>query len=288
MGESGQRTVLITGCSEGGLGHGLALAFHEKGLRVFATARNPVKMASLKSVGIKTMTLDVLSQDSIKSCVTETSTLTGGTLDILINNAGGGYNMPVADTELSKAKELFELNVWSYLSVTQAFLPLLLKAKGMIVNNTSISSASLTPHNSVYHASKAAAAMFSDHQRIELEPFGIRVVDLKTGCVHTNFHENRSDDATLPAGSIYELVKEQTERAMDAKHFSNRTNLEEWSNLVVNDLLQQNPPAQVWRGKEAGWTWFGTWFPVTWFDKALQRMVGLDLLAQKLKAEGRS
>ena len=127
----------------------------------------------------------------------------------------------------------------------------------MIVNNTSISSVSLTPHNSVYHASKAAAAMFSDHQRFEMESFGIRVVDLKTGCVHTNFHNNRSDDAKLPLGSICGPVKELTERAMDAKHFSNRTDLEECSNLVVDDLLRQNPPPQVWRGKEAGWTWLG-------------------------------
>ena len=90
----------------------------------------------------------------------------------------------------------------------------------MIVKNTSIFSVSLTPHNSVYQASKAAAAMFSDHQRIEMESFGIRVVDLKTGCVHTNFHNNRSDDAKLPPGSIYGPVKELTERAIDAKRFS--------------------------------------------------------------------
>ena len=158
----------------------------------------------------------------------------------------------------------------------------------MIVNNTSISSVSLTPHNSVYQASKAAAAMFSDHQRFEVESFGIRVVDLKTGCVHTNFHNNCSDDAKLPPSLIYGPVKELTERAMDAKHFSNRMDLEECSNLVVGDLLRQNPAAQVWRGKEAVWTWFGTWIPTTWLDKALQRMVGLDRLAQKLKPEGRA
>jgi short-subunit dehydrogenase len=112
--------------------------------------------------------------------------------------------MPVSDIDIAKAKALFDLNVWSYITVTQAFPPLLLKAPGMIVNNTSISSVAPTPFSSVYHASKAAAAMFSDHQRIELAPFGIKVVDLKTGCVKSNFHSNRYDESRLPEGSIYE------------------------------------------------------------------------------------
>ena len=279
-----KRTVLITGCSEGGLGAGLALAFQKRGLRVFATARNPSKMASLESRGIETFTLDVLSDSSIKACVSEISSLTGGTLDILVNNAGGGYNMPVADIEIAKAKELFDLNVWSYITVAQAFLPLLIKSKGMLVNNTSISSVAPTPHSSVYHASKAAAAMFSDHQRIELAPFGIKVIDLKTGCVHTNFHRNRSDNSTLPEGSIYEPVREETERAIAARHFNNRQDLTEWSEQVVGDLLKSNPPPQVWRGVESFKTWMEATFSptVTWFDKAYAKMVGLDLLTQRL------
>lgn len=289
-----KRTVLITGCSEGGLGAGLALAFHKQGLRVFATARDPSKMVGLKSLNIETVTLDVLSDSSIESCVTEISNLTGGTLDILINNAGGGYNMPVADVDIGKAKQLFELNVWSYLSITQTFLPLLLSSSkstgsALIVNNTSISSIAPTPHSSVYHASKAAAAMFSDHERIELAPFGIKVIDLKTGCVKSNFHSNRSDDSTLPADSIYAPVREETERAMRAEHFSARQDLTEWADQVVGDLLKKNPPARVWRGTEALTTWLEATFAptVTWFDAAYGRMVGLDLLAQRLKSEGR-
>ncbi len=294
MSES-QRKVLITGCSENGLGAGLAIALHKQGLRVFATARNPSKMANLKVLGIETFTLDVLSDSSIRSCVSEITSLTGGTLDTLINNAGGGYNMPVADIDITKAKALFDLNVWSYITVTQAFLPLLLasaKSTGsaMIVNNTSISSVAPTPHSSVYHASKTAAAMFSDHQRIELAPFGIKVVDLKTGCVHTNFHRNRSDDSTLPVGSIYDLVREETESAIAAKHFSNRQDLTEWSEQVVGDLMRKEPPARVWRGTEALKTWLEITFSptVTWFDGAYAKMVGLDLLAQRLKRVGKA
>jgi len=63
------------------------------------------------------------------------------------------------------------------------------------------------PFSSVYHASKAAAVMFSDHQRIKLAPFGIIVIDLKAGWVKSNFHRNRSDESRLPKRSIYEPMR---------------------------------------------------------------------------------
>ena len=169
-----KRTVLITGCSDGGLGAALAIAFHEAGLRVYATARNPSKMTHVGSLGIETLTLDVQSDVSIAACVSKVTDL-----DILVNNPGGAYSMPVSDLSIPEAKKLFDLNVWSYLAVTQAFLPLLLKSKGMIVNQTSIVSAISIPFQSAYNASKAAMAMFSDSQRLELQPFGITVVDLR-------------------------------------------------------------------------------------------------------------
>jgi len=195
--------------------------------------------------------------------------------------------MPVADIELDKARQLFDLNVWSYITVTQAFLPLLIKAKGMIVNQTSVSSVFPTPHSSVYHASKAAAAMFSDHMRIEFAPFGIKVVDLKTGSVHSHFHNNRSDNNALPPGSIYEPAKAETERAISGMHFVDREPLEIWARNVVGDLLVRNPPAQVWRGKSAWTVWLATCLPHTLFDSKLASLTGLDVLSKRLKEQGK-
>jgi len=283
-----QRTVLITGCSIGGLGYGLAEAFKARGLRVFATARNPARMQGLSEKGIETLTLDVLSGTSIEACVEQISHLTGGSLDILVNNAGGGYNMPVSDIEVDEAKKLFDLNVWSYITVTQAFLPFLIKSKGMVINNTSVSSVEPTPHNSVYNASKAAAAMFNDHMRIEFEPFGVKVIDLKTGCVHTKFHANhQGGTASLPSSSIYLPVKEETEKAM-RNAFPDRSDPAEWARTVVDDLLNPNPAAQIWRGVGAWKTWFvWTFFSNTWYDESWRRLVGLDLLRKRLSQRGR-
>jgi short-subunit dehydrogenase len=159
-----KRTVLITGCSEGGMGAALAIAFHEAGLHVWATARDLSKMTHLSSLGIKTLELDIQSDSSITACVSKVSSRD---LDILVNNAGASASMPISDLSIPEAKKIFDVNVWSQLSITQAFLPLLLKSKGMIVNQTSVVSTMAVPFQSAYNASKAAMAIFSDSMRLE-------------------------------------------------------------------------------------------------------------------------
>ena len=89
-----KRSMLITGCSDGGLGAAIALELHRSGRwRVLASARNTKKMQSLASAGIETLTLDVLSEESIQATVTHVSELLGGSLDGLLLNAGGGLSV---------------------------------------------------------------------------------------------------------------------------------------------------------------------------------------------------
>lgn len=134
-----KKTVLITGCSEGGIGAALAKAFHAKGYHVYATLRNTSKAGSLENIdGIEISTLDVTKQDSIERCVQEIKTKSGGTLDVLVNNAGADCTMPLLDVSLEEAKALYDLNVWGVLAVTQAFAPMLIKARGTLVNINSV------------------------------------------------------------------------------------------------------------------------------------------------------
>lgn len=268
------RKVLVTGCSDGGLGAALAIAFHENGLEVYATARDVSKMTEMASRGIKTLCLDVLSESSITSCVRQVPEL-----DILVNNAGGGYSMPVSDLSIPDAKKLFDLNVWSCLAVTQAFLPLLLKSKGMIVNHTSVASLCTVPFQSAYNASKAAMAIFSDTQRLELKPFGIRVVDLKTGFVQSNFQKNQRKDegGFLPAGSIYEKAKGVVERATRGEMFENSgMPSQKWASLVVTDLLRSQPPSNIWKGTKAWLVRIGSVLPFGALDNTVKKLTGMD------------
>ena len=75
-------------CSPGGIGNALAREFHDKGLRVFATARLKNSIKELSYLGIETLSLEVNETDSVERCKEEISALTGGGLDYLVNNAG--------------------------------------------------------------------------------------------------------------------------------------------------------------------------------------------------------
>ncbi len=113
------KSVLITGCSEGGIGDALAIEFHSKGARVFATARNISKMKHLKAIGIETLSLDVTSPLSIDTAVATIDKATGGKLDILVNNSGIGrclaafraYVLILTDT-VRPWYRLFYANTW--------------------------------------------------------------------------------------------------------------------------------------------------------------------------------
>jgi short-subunit dehydrogenase len=277
-----KRTVLITGCSDGSLGAALAIAFHNAGLHVYATARDPSKLKQVQSLGIETLTLDVLLDSSIVSCVKSLSSL-----DILVNNAGAQFLMPVVDISIVEAKKLFDLNVWSHISMTQACLPLLLKSSSaMIVNQTSVAAVTTLPFQSVYSASKAAMAMFSDTLRLELEPFNIKVVDLRTAAVKSNIIQSfqASKVVSLPASSIYQPAKEKVEVSLRQEKFENMGMAsDQWAALVVGDLLRKSPPPVIWRGESAALARFATVMPFGTFDGTVKKITGMDAVEQMLR-----
>lgn len=282
---SPKRTVLITGCSDGGLGAALAKAFYEAGLKVYATARDPSKMSQLASLGIELLTLDILSESSIADCVSKLSSL-----DILVNNAGAQYPMPVSDVSIVEAKKLFDLNVWSHIAVTQAFLPLLRSStSGLIVNQTSISASTTVPFSAVYNASKAALAMFSDTLRLELQPFGINVVDLRTGLVQStminNTRLNQSVDL-LPKDSIFHPAKTTVEKILRMDEFVGKgMQTDTWVKGVVGDLLRARPPNVIWRGETAWLARIATVLPFGTFDGFVKKLAGLDVVEKLIKEE---
>lgn len=132
-------TVLITGCSDGGIGSALAVEFQRRGYHVFATARDASRMSKLKGLsGVTQLSLDVVKPDDIRAAVAAVES-SGGTLNYLISNAGRNHFMPVLDEDPQAIRDLFEINLIGPVTLTQAFAPLLIKAKGMAVYITSIS-----------------------------------------------------------------------------------------------------------------------------------------------------
>lgn len=289
-----QRTVLITGCSDGGLGSYLALAFHQAGWRVFASGRNLSKLSKATAAGIETVQLDTLSDDSIAGAVAAVKKSTGGHLDALVNNAGAAHSMPLMDLDISKARELFDLNVFSLISVTRAFLPLLLNSSyergALVVNNTSIASQTrgALPFEGAYSASKAAAGSLTEVMRLELQPFGIRVINLVTGGVRTNLFSN-APSVELPPESLFNVAKEAVEKAMWAGSGANMDRFAEptaWAKHTVKDLSKANPPWQIWRGTFAIIIRLLSCLPVGVLDGPLKRATNLYVVEHNVREMG--
>lgn len=120
----------------------LAKAFQQAGCYVFATARDAHKVESLANEpDIEVLSLDVTSNESIASCAAQVLKLTSGKLDMLVNNAGVAFLGPLVHASISNGKALYDVNVWGALAVTQAFAPMLIEAKGVILNISSMAGA---------------------------------------------------------------------------------------------------------------------------------------------------
>ncbi|KAJ4244775.1 hypothetical protein NW762_014352 [Fusarium torreyae] len=284
---SQNRTILVTGCSDGSLGSSLAIALKDKGWRVFASARNLAKLSNVKAAGIECVQMDVGSDESISAAVEEVQQLTGGSLDALINNAGTGYSMPIIHVDIDKSHDLFELNVFSIIRVSRAFVPLLLKSDhdALLINNTSAAGllGAGLPFQGAYAASKAAASSLTESLRLELGPFGIRVINMVTGGVKSTFHEN-SPHPELSKDSIYNLAKEDIESSMSGNEPGiKKPDATTWAKQVAGDLSQRKPPYMIFRGGSATTGRLATLFPIGTFDGTLKHLSGIDALENKLK-----
>ena len=140
------KCVLITGCSAGGIGSALVVAFQARGLSVFATGRDLSKLSHLKELpNVTLLPLSPTSAESVEAAVEKIKAITGSKLDYLVNNAGQTIIMPTLDFDIETAKNMYDINVWGTVRVTQAFSDLIIAAKGTIVNICSISTSVNTP-----------------------------------------------------------------------------------------------------------------------------------------------
>ncbi|OQD86095.1 hypothetical protein PENANT_c008G07130 [Penicillium antarcticum] len=286
-----QKSVLITGCSEGGIGDALAKSFHKRGFRVFASARNLAKVQSLKDMGLDILQLDVTDEDSIRQAVLTVKAATGGHLDFLVNNSGAGYSMPLLDSDISIAKKMFDVNVFAVVTVSQAFAPLLIASKGTVINIGSVLGKMPFPWQGLYNASKAAVAMITDQIRIELSPWGVRAILVNTGAIKTHFFDNLPSKPVLPEYSLYYPAKDLIEPALAGSEVEgNAMEVNSYAEVVVNNAIRSNPKKHLWSGGGALLTWLASTFGwSTVWDVLMPRVAKLpdikDMIYASEKAE---
>lgn len=185
--------VLITGCSSG-IGRAMADAFKDAGHEVWATARKPESVAQLAAAGFVAHQLDVNDAQALQR-LAESLEAAGGHLDILVNNAGYGAMGPLLDGGVAALQRQFETNVFAVVGVTRALFAPLRRSRGVVVNIGSVSGVLVTPFAGAYCASKAAVQALSDALRMELAPFGIRVLEVQPGAIDSCFADNASSEA---------------------------------------------------------------------------------------------
>ncbi|KAH6855578.1 hypothetical protein B0I37DRAFT_58496 [Chaetomium sp. MPI-CAGE-AT-0009] len=273
-----KKTVLITGCSAGGIGWALAKAFQKRDFHVFATARDTSKADALSELSnVEILQLDVTDPPSISQCKDTVTRRTGGRLDVLVNNAGAEFVCPLLDVDIEESKRLYDVNVWGPLAMVQAFSPLLIEAKGVISNHTSISCVLPLVWSGTYSSSKAALWRMSEIMRLELEPLGVRVVTAVCGSVDTPMFNRPGGRMKLPKTSHYYDIQEMAQKER-ISHQSDSMNVDVFAEQVIRDILG-GARGQVWRGSFAGLVRFASClFPQGRVDKGCNQGKGLELV----------
>ncbi|KAF2156467.1 NAD(P)-binding protein [Myriangium duriaei CBS 260.36] len=307
-----QKTVLITGCTPGGIGHSLALTLSRPpySYQVFATARTTSSLAALADIpNITPLELDVNDSASIAQLKSTIAAATSGRLDYLINNAGRNYTVPALEVDPAEAKAVFATNVVAVMELCTAFAPLListarstpapsLPARALsLVNSLTLgffpfgsasprpaiiqigSLAALMPYafGSVYNASKAALHSYSDTLRLELAPFGVDVVTIVTGGVRSNIARV---ERHLRSDSLYSAIENYYEsRQTHSQLVGIESRL--YAERVAKQVTKRNRADRLWEGGKIGMAWFAiTFLPRSVLAQWMAREFGLAKLAR--------
>lgn len=192
---------VITGCSSG-IGRAVALEMHRAGLTVYATARRQEDLAELAEVGIHTLRLDVTDEASMAATVEQVEA-EQGRIDVLVNNAGTKLISSIEEATPESVRREFETNVLGMIRLTQLVLHgMRARGDGIIVNISSIFGRFSPPGGGYPAATKHALNAITDALRLEVAPFGIRVILIEPSGTRTKLTENALK-AKLPDDGPY-------------------------------------------------------------------------------------
>jgi NAD(P)-dependent dehydrogenase (short-subunit alcohol dehydrogenase family) len=269
--------VLITGCSSG-IGRAMADAFKAAGHEVWATARRSVDVATLNAAGFRAVELDVNDSSGLEKLAAELQQHGKG-LDVLINNAGYGGIGPLLDGGVDGIRRQFETNVFSIVGVTRAMFELLRLNKGLVVNIGSVSGVLVTPFGGAYCASKAAVHAMSDALRMELAPFGMRVMEVQPGAIDTQFANNASQQAeqVIHEGSAWWPLREGIRARANASQ-TNPTPAADFAQDVLRAVQQPKPPRLLRSGNGCRALPLMAWLlPKALLERILSKRFGLSV-----------
>ena len=135
-------------------------------------------------------------------------------------------------------------------------------------------------------------AMLTDTLRLELEPFGVKVVELKTGAVESGFYENKNFSKTaggvtmsLPKDSLYARARNAVEKSMSGDSVkAGATPADAWAKVVAHEILTEKPSRRIWKGKNASAVWIARKFmPIDFLDGNMRKLGALQEVTNALR-----
>lgn len=178
----------ISGCSTG-FGRELAQQTIARGFHTVVTARDPAKVQDLVAGhdNALAVALDVTDAQSIEQAV-QAALDKFGTVDVLVNNAGYGYQSSVEEGDEREIRAQFDANVFGLFALTRAILPAMRKQRrGHVINITSVAGFIGFASSGYYSASKHAVEGWSDSLSVEAAPLGIHVTCVEPGPFRTDW-----------------------------------------------------------------------------------------------------
>jgi NAD(P)-dependent dehydrogenase (short-subunit alcohol dehydrogenase family) len=184
-----QRAILVTGASSG-IGRKITERLASHGFFVYAGARSQKDLDDLGKIpNVKAVRLDVTVPTDISAAVA-TVRAGGRGLYGIVNNAGVVVIAPLIEAEEKELDYIFNVNIYGPYRITKAFAPLVIDAKGRIVNISSLNGIVASPMIGAYSMSKHAIEAFGDGLAAELRPLGVHVSLIEPGNYGTEIGRN--------------------------------------------------------------------------------------------------
>jgi NAD(P)-dependent dehydrogenase (short-subunit alcohol dehydrogenase family) len=250
---STSKVWFVTGASQG-LGSILVKKLLNSGYRVAATSRNAQTLKNAIGV-IDTnrflpLAMDLNNPDCIDDAIRQTMAAFGR-IDVVVNNAGYGMAGTLEETDEQKIRDIINVNLLAAINVTKQVLPVMRsQGSGYFINIGSVAGFVGAAGWSVYSATKAALAAFSEVLALDVKEFGIRVTVVEPSGFRTGFLTENSLAYTESKISGYEAVKKAQERYL-AMNGQQPGDPEKAADIFMQLAEEAGPPLHLFLGEDA-------------------------------------
>lgn len=246
------KTWFITGVSTG-FGRALAEAAIAQGDKVAGTLRQEAQRAAFSAMSPGQSfgyVLDVRSGPDIPSVVAQVEREVGP-IDVLVNNAGYGYEGSIEEATPTDIRAQFDVNVFGAIGVIQAVLPFMRERRsGHILNVTSMGGLMTFPGVGIYNASKFALEGINEALSKEVRPFGIKVTAIEPGAFRTDW-AGRSLQRTVHTIEDYAATLEPLSAARAARSGKQPGDPRKAAQAILKVVASDQPPVHLLLGTDA-------------------------------------